>query len=70
MKINIGRSTGIITVNAKIEKHHELKKLIDDINKNLCQQITFDVNVISVSLNESAGAGIDLGLALSEAENT
>ena len=63
---NIGRSTGLMTVTARVDDHAQVKEFVEEISKNMAQQIAFDVNVISVTLDRSAGRGLDVGLAVSE----
>lgn len=64
---SIGRSTGLMSVTAKVADHAKIEDYISEINEALSQQIAFDVNVLSVTLSEDGGRSLDLGIALEEA---
>lgn len=61
---NISKTTGLLTVTAQVDNHAEIKDFVDEISKNMTQQIAFDVNVISVTLDEAKGFGLDLDVAV------
>lgn len=67
--ISVGRSTGLITVTAPLSNQTEIKNYIEEVNGNLSQQIAFDVNVLTVSLDRSQGFGLDLETAFSDDGN-
>ncbi|MFG6573609.1 hypothetical protein ACGYLO_18595 [Sulfitobacter sp. 1A13353] len=63
---NISRSSGLLSVTAKVDSHADIRAYVDEISKNMTQQIAFDVNVLSVVSKETNGAGFDLDLAIKE----
>lgn len=67
---NVSRSSGLLTVTAKVDAHSDLRSFVDEISKNMTQQIAFDVNVISVVTKETDGAGFDLEMAINRAGNS
>lgn len=66
---NIGKSTGLLTVTAKVDSHADVAAFVAEIAQNVTQQIAFDVNVLSVSMGAENGASLDLNLALADIMN-
>jgi hypothetical protein len=62
----ISRTTGLLTVTAKVGSHSEIRDFVNEISKNMAQQIAFDVNVLSIVINDDEGAGLDLSVALAD----
>lgn len=60
--INVGQSTGVITVTAKVADQQRIEDYIETMNATLGQQVAFNVNVITVAtdVDDSNGADIDL----------
>jgi len=67
---NISRTTGLLTVTAQVDDHAEVAEFVNEVSKNMSQQIAFDVNVLSVTLDEERGFGLDLDVAIAEADNS
>jgi hypothetical protein len=61
--ISIGSGSGLITATAKVGDHNRIRQYVDDLNGNIGQQITFDVNVLNVSLDRATSLGVDLNAA-------
>lgn len=64
-RISIGRGTGIVTMTGLIRDHQRVRRYIAELNDALGQQIAFDVNVITVVLDESNSLGVGLSAAFS-----
>jgi len=62
--INVGATTGLVTVTARLGDHERIRDYVARMNKVLGQQIAFDVNVLTISLEDAQGVGIDLTAAL------
>lgn len=62
--VSFGSSTGTITVTARISDHARVNDFIRATNERVGQQVTFDVNVITVVLNERDTLGIDISAAV------
>ena len=69
-KVAIGSSTGLVTVTAKVSDHNRIAEYVDELNANIGQQITFDVNVLSVTLDNEESLGVDLNAAFARAGST
>lgn len=63
--ISIGSGTGLITVTAKVADHDRVENYIKEVNGTIGQQITFDVNVLTVTLDDEDSFGLDLSGAFS-----
>lgn len=63
--VSIGSSTGIVTVTAKVSDQNRVGEYIKQMNGVIGQQVSFDVNVFTVALNDENNVGIDLGAVLS-----
>jgi hypothetical protein len=61
--VSIGATTGLVTVTARISDQDRVLDYIKKLNANVGQQITFDVQVLNVSLNDQNNFGLDLGAA-------
>lgn len=62
--VSFGASTGTVTVTARISDHARIRDFVRATNERVGQQVTFDVNVITVVLNERDTLGIDLSAAV------
>ena len=62
--VSIGSTTGLVTVTAKVSDQNRVDEYIDQLNGTVGQQISFDVQVLTVSLNDENSFGLDLGAAL------
>lgn len=58
--ISMSPSTGMITVTARAADQARVASYIRDLNGIVGQQVSFDVNVLTVNLNEESSQGIDL----------
>lgn len=58
--ISLSPSTGMVTVTATVADQMRVSSYIKDVNKSSNQQITFDVNILRVTLNQGSSHGIDL----------
>lgn len=63
-KMSIGTSTGTLTVTASVTEQAKIAKYLDQMNATLNKQIAFDVNVLTVNLNQSRTSGLDISSAL------
>lgn len=66
--VSIGATTGLITVTAKVSDQNRVEEYIKQLNGSIGQQVTFDVNVLTVSLDGSTEAGLDLQAAFRGAD--
>ncbi|MCW3782570.1 hypothetical protein [Defluviimonas salinarum] len=64
--VAIGSTTGLVTVTAKVSDQNRVEEYIKELNGTLGQQISFDVNVLTVALNDEQSFGLDLGGALAK----
>lgn len=55
-------STGHIAVTDTPDQIRRIKSFVDELNKNLGKQVSFNVNIYSVELNDSDALGIDWGV--------
>ncbi|MBW3243606.1 hypothetical protein KUV57_13110 [Epibacterium sp. DP7N7-1] len=62
--VSIGATTGLVTVTAKVSDQDRVEEYIEQLNGSVGQQISFDVQVLTVSLNDENSFGLDLGAAL------
>lgn len=62
--VALGSGTGIVTVTALVSDHDRVSRYFNDLNEAVGQQITFDVNVLTVAINDSEGYGINLSTIL------
>lgn len=59
----IGQTTGVVTITAKISNQDRVAEYIKQLNGTVGQQVSFDVNVLTVSLDEADSYGLDLSAA-------
>ena len=64
--IAIGRSTGLVTVTARLSDHDRISRYLDQVNGHLGQQIAFDVHVLTVSSERREGYSINLNEILGQ----
>lgn len=69
-QVSIGSTTGLVTVTAKVSDQNRVKEYIEQLNGSLAQQITFDVNVLTVNLSDTQNFGLDLSTAIAGADGT
>lgn len=62
--ISLGSSTGLVTVTAKISDQNRVSEYVKEINGVVGQQVSFDVNIFTVNLDDEDSAGVDLVAAL------
>ena len=62
--ISVGSGTGVISVTARIPDHERLRDYVARMNAIMGRQVSFDVNVITVTLSDNDAVGIDLGAVL------
>ena len=65
-KVTYGTSTGIITITARLNDHNDVRRYIVELNEQLGQQVAFDINVLSVILNNESDLSVSLNAALRE----
>ncbi len=68
--ISLGSGTGLVTVTAKIADHDRISGYFNDLNEAVTQQVSFDVNVLTVSISDSQGYGVNLSSILSGSSGT
>lgn len=61
--VAIGSATGLVTVTARVSDQNRVSEYIKQLNGNIGQQISFDVNVLTVVLDEGADYGVDINSA-------
>lgn len=61
---SFGQSTGTVTVTARIGDHARVSDFVRSTNERVGQQVTFDINVITVVLNNRDTLGLDLSAAV------
>jgi len=61
--ISIGSATGLVTVTARVSDQNRVAEYIKQLNGNIGQQISFDVNVLTVVLDEGDEYGVDINSA-------
>lgn len=59
-QVAIGQGTGILTVTALLSDQERIRDYVSTMNQTLGQQIAFDVNVLTVTAQDSEGYGVDL----------
>jgi hypothetical protein len=62
--VSLGSGTGLVTVTAQLSDHDRISDYFNDLNEAVSQQISFDVNVLTVSTTDSEGYGINLNALL------
>gem|GEM_PF-1093822 len=62
--ISVGSGTGVISVTARIPDHERLRDYVARMNAIMGRQVSFDVNVITVTLSDNDAVGVDLGAVL------
>jgi type II secretory pathway component GspD/PulD (secretin) len=62
--VSLGSSTGLVTVTAQLADHDRISDYLSDLNEAVSQQISFDVNVLTVSSTDAEGYGINLSSLL------
>ena len=62
--VALGSGTGLVTVTALVSDHDRVSRYFNDLNEAVSQQISFDVNVLTVSINDSEGYGVNLSSIL------
>jgi len=62
--VSLGSGTGLVTVTAQLSDHDRISDYFNDLNEAVSQQISFDVNVLTVSISDSEGYGINLSSLL------
>lgn len=68
--ISISKSTGLVTVTSKVSDQNRVAEYIRQLNGVVGQQVRFDVNVFTVSLNDNSDAGLDIQAALTRGDVT
>ena len=58
--VSLGSGTGLVTVTAKIADHDRIADYVTELNGTIGQQIAFDVNVLTVSMTDTEGFGVNL----------
>lgn len=58
--VAIGRGTGVVTVTARVGDQQRIGEYIDALNETMSEQVSFDVNVLTVEISDSSAYGIDL----------
>jgi type II secretory pathway component GspD/PulD (secretin) len=61
--VAFGQSSGTITINARVADHSRVAQYIKSTNERVGQQVAFDINVITVVLNDEDAFGVDLSAA-------
>jgi len=61
--VSIGSTTGLITVTAKVSDQGRVSEYVKQLNGSVSQQVSFNVNVLSVVLDEDSNFGLDLNAA-------
>lgn len=69
-RVSYGTSTGIIAVTARPSDHQAVQRYVAELNAQLGQQVAFDVNVLSVNLEDESALSLSLSAALSEQDIT
>ena len=69
-QVSLSASSGLVTVTAPLGDHDAISRYIEKVNSVLGTQINFDVNVLTVSLEEGSSLGIDLSAAFKNPEQT
>lgn len=62
--VSFGQSTGTITVTARLADQARVSDYVRSTNERVGQQVAFDINVITVVLNDRDALGIDLQAAV------
>jgi predicted small secreted protein len=62
--VSLGSGTGLVTVTASLSDHGRISEYFSELNESVGQQISFDVNVLTVSSSDAEGYGINLSSLL------
>jgi len=62
--VALGSGTGLVTVTAQLSDHDRISDYFNELNEAVSQQVSFDVNVLTVSTTDSEGYGINIGSLL------
>ena len=65
-RVSFGTSTGIISVTARPSDHQAVQRYIAELNEQLGQQVAFDINVLSIILEDESELSLTLSAALNE----
>ena len=65
-RVSFGTSTGIISVTARPSDHEAVQRYIAELNEQLGQQVAFDINVLSIILEDESELSLTLSAALNE----
>lgn len=68
--VSISQSTGMVTVTSKVSDQNRVAEYIRQLNGVVGQQVRFDVNVFTVTLNDDSDAGLDIQAALNRDDVT
>ncbi|MCA9773493.1 MAG: hypothetical protein KC466_13850 [Myxococcales bacterium] len=68
--IALGSGTGLVTVTAQLSDHDRISDYFNEVNEAVSQQVSFDVNVLTVSASDSEGYGINLSSLLQGTDET
>lgn len=58
--VSVGRGSGLVTVTARVSEQERISDYLRQVNASLSRQIAFDVNVLTVQLDEDEGYNFDL----------
>lgn len=62
--IALGSGTGLVTVTAQLSDHDRISDYLNELNEAVSQQVSFDVNVLTVSSSDSEGYGLNISSLL------
>ena len=68
--VSIGKTTGLVTVTAKVSDQNRVEEYIKQLNGVVGQQVSFDVNVFTIVLNDDSSMGVDLQAALNRSNGS
>lgn len=63
--ISLGSGTGLVTVTAQLSDHDRISDYFRELNEAVSQQVSFDVNVLTVSMDDDEAYGINLSSLIS-----
>lgn len=63
--ISLGSGTGLVTVTAQLSDHDRISDYFNELNEAVSQQVSFDVNVLTVSIDDDEAYGINLSSLIS-----
>jgi type IVB pilus formation R64 PilN family outer membrane protein len=58
--VAIGRGTGVVTVTARVVDHTRIADYVASLNQTMSEQVSLDVNVLTVEITDASAYGIDL----------